>query len=296
MSVIDSFEYHCDYTSLKLEIIQNDKYYDIILQTHASYYYCINDCESRRCYCKDKDWSQGIWDGELLTYNSDKVFSENLYNFLKENASEIILLNRKKLSKWFDQNEYKYLKKYYSTQVNDILSYIRTLQKVGIFSKDFYDSVKEKFEENHKDILKLVIRTEYNNDLHEQNIFINDLFFLKIEYNNYDNKCPSLAELSYLNIQEIFGQNELLKTLYDEIISNNLNDVNVDDITYKQLLKYMIIISQYNQLSEYRTNYELYFKKNDEIEKYCVCDVCDILEMSDYIKKKWHIMQDNCRY
>jgi len=291
MSVIYQFEYHCDYSSLKLKIVQNNTFYDIILKTNASYYYCINDCGSRRCYCKDKDWAQGRWGGELLTYNSDKAFSENLYNFLKENASEIIFLNRKKLSKWFDENEYKYLKKYYSNEVNDILSYIRTLQKVGIFTEQFYDSVKGDFIGNNIDVLKLVIRTEYNFVLNRQMIFIDDLLVLSIDYNDYDSKVRSLAELSYLKIQEIFRQNELLGKLYDKIISNNLNDVNIDDITYKQLLKCIDIISQYNQLSEYKTNYELYFKKSDEIE--IDKDIYDVYDIFNNITQKWQSIEYN---
>jgi hypothetical protein len=294
--VIDTFIYNYNYSSLKLQIIQNDKYYDIILSTDASYYYCINDCGSSRCHCKDKDWAQGRWKGELLTYNFDKVFSENLYNFLKENSSEIIFLNRKKLSKWFDENEYKYLKKYYSDKVNTILQYLQTLQKVGIFSKEFYDLVKEDFKRNNIDILKLVIRTEYNHELNRQMIFIDDIFVLSIDYNNYDdNKITSLVELSYSKIQEIFRQNELLGNLYDEIVFNNLNDVNIDDITYKQLLKCMSIMLRYNQLSEYKTNYELYFKKGHEIDK-DIYDVYDILDKLNDITEKWQSMEYNYRY
>ena len=68
---------------------------------------------------------------------------------MKENAFYIISLNRKKLLKWFYDNEYNYLKKYYSNEINYILLYIRGLQKIGIFSKEFYDSVKEQFKENN---------------------------------------------------------------------------------------------------------------------------------------------------
>lgn len=278
-----------------ITLLLNDNYYDVHLNTTSSYYYCINDCGLRKCYCKDKDWMQGTWDGELLMYNSDKVFAENLYNFLKVNFKKIAFLNRKDLSKWIRINFYEYIKTYYSVKINNILSYLRNMKEYGIFSKEFYELVSMQFEEKHKSILELSIKKEYDSELNKECIFIDDQLYFIIDYNISDeaNKILSLQELSFNKIEQIFHLHKLIIDLQDDLFRE---EINIDDISYEKIIKYAKIMMEYNQFHEFYTNYEIYTKNNLielEIDLYDISDILD--ELSD-IHDKWYNMLSNCYY
>ena len=67
-----------------LKLTEKDNKYYIFFMSQESRYYCINNCGSRTCYCKDKDWAQGLWDG-LLHYSSNYQETSNIFYFLKDN-------------------------------------------------------------------------------------------------------------------------------------------------------------------------------------------------------------------
>ena len=290
ISIIDKYQTNRGSITLSL----NDNYYDIYLNTLCSYYYCINDCGLRKCYCKDKDWSQGTWDGELVSYNTDKVFSQNVYNFLKDNFKNILFLNRKDLCKWIRTNFYQYIKTYYSVKINHILSYLKNVINSGIFSKEFYELIRSQFEENHKSILELCIKREYDNKLNTESIFIDDQLLFMVEHNKYDpDAILSLQELSFNKIEQIFHLHELIIQLENNLFSE---DINIDDISYNKIIKYTSILFIYNQIDEYHRNYEIYTKNNLTNIEFDMNDISDILDNFANMYHKWNDMLLNCRY
>ena len=131
----------------------NNTYY-IYLLSKSSRYYCVNDCGSRRCYCKDKDWTQGLWDGKLY-YSSNYEKTSNIFYFLKENFEILSNLDRKDLGKWFKKNIDIFINKYYEEEL--ILIKVNTLYllHIGFFGK-LYTIIKDEF------IVSLELHDEYD--------------------------------------------------------------------------------------------------------------------------------------
>jgi hypothetical protein len=251
--IIDQYKTNNTFNNnINIKLLLNNNFYELYLITDSSYYYCINDCGSGslNCYCKDKDWAQGRWDGELLKYSKDEIFSKNLFNFLKDNSTKIINLNRKKLVKWLEENEYIFMKQYYSKQLNEIYEYFDNSYKKGFLKLDFYESILKEFEYKNKEILETVIRKEYDDSTKKEKIYINDLFFLEIDCIYTKNKDYSLQELSYKKINEVFRKYEILLNIDKDLFDR---DINMYDIEYNILKKYIYLLITYEGFGVFST-------------------------------------------
>ncbi len=286
MIVLDKYYQEGNYIIITL----NDKYYDVSLKTDSSYYYCINRCGAYSCYCKDKDWVEGTWNGELLTYNLDRVFSENLFHFLKDNFTDILFLNRKALYKWIERNMYKFIETFYPKKMNDITTYLREMIKCGIFNRDFYDSVKKQFEENNKSILKLSITYDYDIETNTEIVFIDDKLFI-IE-DNIKGNILSLKNLIFNKIKNIFDLNEILIQIRNDLFNE---EIIINDLSYIKILKYTKIILNYNKIREYHSNLGDKLSNLSDI-KFDLNYISDIIHKFNDIESKWHYMLSNCQY
>lgn len=265
---------------LNIKLLLNNTCYEIYLITSASRYYCVNFCESRRCYCKDSDWVQGLWDGELIEYIKDKEFSENLFNFLKKNSKIIIYLDRRELFKWLDNNQYTFMKQYYSNHLNNIYEYFDNGYKKGFFTNKFYESLLKNFETNNKEILQLNIRGEYDNSTYTEKVFVNDMFFLEFDH-SADYITYSLQQLSYLKIIKIHRLKQVLldidKKLFTEIL-------NITELPYKTLIEYVNLLFKYEGFEEY------------SIDDFNISDISDKIDFLNNVKDIWNEMLMICDY
>jgi hypothetical protein len=139
----------------------HDHYY-ITIKTHKSYYYCINSCGSKKCKCNDKDWEQGCWRGYIL-YECDEnnqQYVYNIYQYLLKNFDIIKQFNRKEISEWIIENEDSYINAFYYEKKTYLTLYIQYLSFLGIFSKEFFEKIKEDFEKTYADILSVNLSTD----------------------------------------------------------------------------------------------------------------------------------------
>ena len=181
-----------------IEIIPKMIVYKIKFCTTLSYKYCSEGCKHFRCYCKNKDWENGLWDG-LLLYSSNELIVKNTYDFIKNNFNDILALNRKKLRNWFDSNKYEYVNSCYNEKLSLVKMHIKMLNNIGLFNRDFYDALKNDFFKRYEKILKLEITYTYDDPCIT---IITDNKLVEIMYNESDEKT-SLQKISLHAIEEV---------------------------------------------------------------------------------------------
>jgi len=182
------------------QCFENKIYFKILFETNASYYYCINDCGSNLCNCKDKDWMQGIWNGLLLYNCEDELLATNIFNYLKNNFNSINNLDRFELSLWFESNLESFINNYYLEEVYILKIIVKYLFYIGIFNIYFYQKVRRIFFNKYKNILTLKISysdkyTEINQD------FSVDSSLCSKEYTEieFEDKRTILIDNDYMN-------------------------------------------------------------------------------------------------
>jgi hypothetical protein len=233
-----------------LEIRFNEEYnqYSLYFYSNASYYYCINDCRGRTCYCKDKDWGQGTWDG-LLLENSDYLLIMNLYNFIKENINLLIKLNRKNLSKWFNNNKDNFFNKYYGEMYTIMKIKNLYLFEIGFFRIDLYEKIKDEFEKdvmikNKINLKNTKIENIWDNNNLCKKVYIGDIYleFNIINFYNH-NRIKSLSEISIEIIENILDTYNFL--LNKDNFLFNISENILDNISLNLINKLNSKISKY---------------------------------------------------
>jgi len=279
--IIDYFEANGSISLLK-DI--DDNTYTIYLNTHASYYYCMNDCGSRRCNCKDKDWSNGTWDGKLFSYCDDEKLSKNIFNYLKDNFNKIEYLNRSDLRDWFHSNYILFINKYYFEEFYIIKLYVKYLFYIGIFNIYFYQKLKDIYFEKNKEILEIKINNLNNNlydnfnDNFNEVIFKNNTSILVKDKNCYfyiNSEIETLQQksLNVIKNQKYFYENILT---YQNFTTENV-DINIETINISKLESYINKFRSYNLFPDFSNHFEnlknnflveIFFKKNNIDDKY----------------------------
>lgn len=309
-----------------LKLTEKDNIYYIFFISNESRYYCINDCGRRRCYCKDKDWSQGLWDGELY-YSSNYQKILNIFYFLKDNFEILSNLNRKELGKWIRQNVNDFINKFYEEKL--ILTKIYTLYLfyVGFFGKELYRTIKNEFIKKNSDLLHMKIDSEY---IHDNSKYIickktiqigNITLFGDFKYSydhNSKNKIKSLFELiikQYENRFEIYKfilntKKFLLNNINIKKI-NSINDIDVNlikECNNKQCNYFSIDenISDIVREITNKKNLDLFYEKyviDENIKKILqkndinnINDIYIIYHEINGIIESWLSLNDNLEY
>lgn len=267
--IIDYFEENGSISLLKN---LDDNIYTIYFNTDASYYYCINDCRCGRCHCKDKDWSQGTWDGKLFSYFNEKL-SKNIFNYLKDNYDKIYNLNRFDLRDWFHSNDTLFINKYYSEEFYIIKLYVKYLFYIGIFNIYFFQKLKNIYFEKNKEILE--IKLNYHDNFNEV-IFKNDTSILVKDDNYYFNS--EIETLQQKTLNEIKKQKYFYEHIltYQKFTTEN-TDINIETINISKLDSYIDKFRSYNLFPDFSNHFknlknnllvENFFKKNNIDDKY----------------------------
>lgn len=285
-------EFKDDKTLLKL--YKKSDYFFIYLRTKSADYYCINDCGSSTCYCKDKDWIQGSWNGIILEYDIDKIFSENIYDFLLNNIDKLSVLDRKELSTWIRDSIYIFIESYYQKELNDIKECIDYLILNKVFTIKFFKELKTAFELKYVDILNIDFsESNQSNSTNNTSIDISTDSCADTDSNtDIDSEsdvesCPNSETNEDLNnLDEETSKNiqyyhvKLLNIEYNNILSKFDTNTSCNNDTYvscKNIEKYMEILNIYNNVFEYNIIFEKYNiihksenkdKFNDAINKF----------------------------
>jgi len=239
---------------------ENNKYI-IYLLSERSRYYCINNCGSKRCYCKDKDWSHGLWNG-VLYYSSNYQKTSNIFYFLRENFEILCNFDREKLTKWIQKNIETFLNKYYEEKLILIKVYTLYLFYIGFFAEDLYTIIKNKFIKENNDLTNIKIKSKYNYDnpkysLCKKTITIGNVKLCHdIIYNYYDNnnKIKSLFQISIEHYENRF-------VIYHFLL--NSKNFLLNNINTKNILCYLDI--NMDLIKECRTKLINYFSINENI-------------------------------
>lgn len=227
-----------------LILSKKNNYYNIIFETKASYYYCINGCGSGKCRCKDKDWSQGIWNGHLLGYIDNIDLITNIFEFIKNNFDELSKMNRMKLLYWFYENREKFIYLYYPEKISLLKDYVMYCIDIGIFTKEFYENIKNNYFKKHEKILNCKINIE---DL-------NSMF-------NTLGETDSLQNISFEVIKNIYNTYERLSNENNFIFILDINNINNTDI--EDILNFLRIFDNYDWLDiSFNNIYDESIKKN----------------------------------
>lgn len=247
-----------------LILLQNNNYYDIYFKTSASYYYCINNCGSSRCRCKDKDWIQGTWNGNLLGYCKKIDISTNIFEYIKNNFDDLSRMDRKKLLYWFRNNIHNFINLYYSEKIILLKEHITSLLKIGIFNKDFYENLKNRYFKKYEEILNcklgkpdtdidpnIDLNTVYTICINNLNpIYINSSYD-SLEINSLQYKCYDVIRYKHDTYQCLLEENKYIMTI-DE-----------NNIDIKNILEYFRILNRYCLLGDFFHDfYEEYIKGN----------------------------------
>ena len=232
-------------------------YFKILFETRASYYYCINDCESNLCNCKDKDWIKGVWNGLLLYNCEDELLSINIFNYLKNNFNSINNLDRYELSLWLKSNLELFINNYYLEEVYILRIIVKYLFYIGIFNIYFYQKVRRLFFNKYKKIL--TSKLSYSNEYIE--IEFEDKRTILID-NNYTNNTLQKKSLQSIESIICLYNHYILNTKKKIItINNDIGIINSMEIIYLQM--YIDIFYIYKNLSD---NYVSFFS-NTMFEK-----------------------------
>jgi hypothetical protein len=227
-----------------LILSKKNNYYNIFFNTGASYYYCINGCGSRRCRCKDKDWSQGTWNGHLLGYINNIHLISNIFEFIKNNFDKLSIMKRDKLLDWFCENREKFIYLYYPEKISLLKDYVINCIDIGIFSKDFYENIKNDYFKKHEKILNCKINIE---DL-------NSMFNTLGETNSLQNISFEVIENIYNTYERLSNENNFIFIL--DI--NNINNTDTEDI-----LNFLRIFDNYDWLDiSFNNIYDESIKEN----------------------------------
>ena len=264
----------------------DDNTYTIYFNTRASYYYCINDCGSGRCHCKDKDWSQGTWDGKLFSYCDDERLSKNIFNYLKDNFEKIYHLNRSNLLDWFHSNDTLFINKYYFEEFYLIKLYVKYLFYIDIFNIYFYQKLKNIYFEKNKEILE--IKINHLDDNFNEVIFKNNASILVKDDNCYFNNNTEIETLQQKSLNEIKNQKYFYEHIltYQKFTTEN-TDINIETIDISKLDSYISKFRSYNLFPDFSNHFEnlknnllveRFFKKNNIDDKYKIFFNEDLLD------------------
>lgn len=310
-------------STLKFSKINNEYY--ILMASHESIYYCINNCGSSiRCYCKDKDWSQGLWDGKLY-YSSKYEETYNMFCFLKDNFEILCNLDRKKIAKWIKKNIDIFFNKYYEEKLILIKIYTLYLFHIGFFKKSLYTIIKDEFIKENNDLLNIIIHSENNYDnpeytLCKKTIKIGDVkLFKDIKYVYGENNVKSSFEICIEHFENRF-------VMYNFILDNKkflLNNINPKTIICWTDINIDLIKECRNKLSNYfsinenisytvieyvnKINLDLFYEKynineniKDLLKKYNIeniySDMQNILYYFDNIIEELNLIEHNLQY
>jgi hypothetical protein len=294
-NIIESFD-----SNGSITIYTHKKYFNIILSTSNSYFYCINDCGSHHCHCKDKDWIQGTWNGLLLNYCDDYSLAINIFNFLKIHFSKINHLDRRELSYWFDSNFNLFFNTYYSYQAFLLKYFIKYLFYLGIFNVYFYHNFKNIFFNKFKNILHIDI--QYSDDFFQ--LELNNDLSLSFQY-DYDN--DSLLNKSFDSIKNIHYLYHFISNK-DNFVKLN-NDINFDSIHINQLLSFFKIFSNYLIFPNFKNTFQdlqknksidLFFKFNNLdhnlIHLFNIDYIIQLFDTFDNIHFTWNDMTRSTKF
>jgi hypothetical protein len=279
--IIDYFEGN---GSISLMKDLDDNTYTIYFNTRASYYYCINDCGGGRCHCKDKDWSQGTWNGKLFSYCDDEKLSKNIFNYLKDNFDRINNLNRSDLRVWFHSNGTLFINKYYYEEFYIIKLYVKYLFHIDIFNIYFFQKLKNIYFEKYKEILEIKINNlddtvnDTVNDNFNEVLFKNDTSILVKNENYYFNNNSRIETLQQKSLTEIKNQQYFYEhvLIYQKFTTEN-TDINIETINISKLDSYISKFRSYNLFPDFSNQFEnlknnflveTFFKKNNIDDKY----------------------------
>jgi len=291
MEIIDSYNENGE---LLLKKYNNN--YIIFFHTRASYYYCINSCKNSHCYCRDKDWIQGIWDGEFL-YCNNYILAKNVFDYLKKNFDTINILNRYKLSIWVNTNIEQFMNEYYSDILYLMKLYIKYLFYIGIFNIYFYQKLKNIYYEKYKDILS--IKFNYCDDNYTEVIFENNLSILvKQKYDiTLQEKCLNVIRNCIFNYDFIKNQNKFISVDID--FDMNMNDNTKIKTFIHKFQSYHLFpnfSNHFNNLNN-RINIETFFLKNKINDSFRILfdenllnNIYDTIQKIDYINDIWFSM------
>jgi len=285
METIDAYNQNGE---LSLKKYNNN--YIIFFNTKESYYYCINYCKNNYCNCRDKDWIQGVWDGEFL-YSDDIIITKNIFNYLKNNFDAICKLDRYKLSIWMNSNIEQFIDEYYSEILYLIKLYIKYLFYIGIFNVYFYQKLKNLYYEKYKNILS--IKLNYCNNYTEV-IFDNNLSIqVKKQYDKtLQDKCLNVIRDYISNFDFIKNKNNFISIEFKINISNKA-----------KITKYISKFKSYNLFPNFThyfnnlntiDNMETFFLKNNINDKFrdlfnenLLNNIYDTIHKFEYIYDTW---------
>jgi len=300
-----------------LKLKKNNDYYYIYFLSSESNYYCINN-HGIKCYCKDKDWLEGLWDGELY-YSSNYEEILNIFYFLKDNFEILSTFNRKKLGAWFRENIYRFINKYYEEELLLTKIHILYLFNIGFFGEKFYTIIKDKFIIENKDLLNIKIDTEYNYDnpkniSYKKTIKIGDITLYHDVLHDYNNINKSLFEICIEHYEDRFG-------MYNFILNSNnflLNNINIENSSYidididliqecsNKIYNYFSVNKNISEIIKefiYDGNLNLFYEKYSISE-----DIKDLLQKHDIknieyfgnkinnIIEEWNLIDHNLKY
>jgi len=260
---IDIFKLNGEISLIKKTI----NYYQIIFSTKKSYYYCINECGSGQCYCKDKDWSQGTWDGLLLKNCNDQQLAIDIFNYLKNNFNIINNINRPALLLWLKSNLDSFMNIYYLDDLNILKIFVKYLYFIGIFNIYFNKRIRRLFYDKYKNILELNI--SISDEYTEINSGNNSTIL--IDNNIYDSSIDTLKKKS---LQSINNTLYLYNTYIPEIHFNSDNNIDLNSININELNRYIDSFLMYNDLPIFPNNIfdiksiEMFLKKYKLEDKY----------------------------
>ena len=253
-----------------------DNTYTIVFNTIASYY-CINDCISGRCHCKDDDLSHQTWNGKLFSYcGDDEKLLHNIFNYLKDNFNKIYNLNRSNLVDWFYSNIILFINKYYFEEFYIIKLYVKYLFYIGIFNIYFFQKLKNIYFEKNKEILE--IKINYLDDNFNEIIFKNNTSIFVKDEKHYFNNNSKIETLQQKSLNKIKKQ----KYFYDYILiyqkfTEEIIDINIETINISVLDSYINKFKSYNLFPDFSNHFknlqnnlliETFFKKNNIDDKY----------------------------
>lgn len=272
------------YKNGSISLIESEGKYTIIYETHKTYHSCVEGCKGK-CRCKDKDWSQGVWNGHLLSVNTkDFKYINNIYEFLKDNFIELYNYDRNYLEGWIFSNKINFLKIYYKESFLFLEVLVNFFKEFGLFTIDFFNEFKDYYFEKYKKYLNMKINKTFLYDSERfgiakesRNIKLNnsifyedvlperDIYKFDEEYSNpYDNDTDLDEKLieNYSNLEDNDKEKEVdnIEKLSDTSISFNLIEsiINNIDLLNSPNLFNLNLDEKNNDIFDYLEIYKTY--------------------------------------
>ena len=189
----------------------------IDLYTKKSSFLCpeCNSTSSRKCKCKDKDYSQGYWSGFLLS-NENYDIMYNIYDFIKNNIDEFSEYDRIQLELFFISENDNFLKKYYTNLYQELESFFEINKR--IFTDEFYELIKKNYinsiDKKNEDYFYIIEFISNKKNFIYDTVSIFDKIDIFYEYKHYD-----VQKLLMDNPNEIFNEIKSINKIYRKILN-----------------------------------------------------------------------------